>query len=142
MGRHVLLDSLAVWHEVAAPAPQTYAAIVRLADSLKLPVERADSARGVVFNRRFVARRLAGRAMSRWIRCGSGLAGDYADIWRATIAYAVFAEPGNTGGTRVGVALFATVTDVEGTSQRPTLCATTGALEAEIVKRVRAAVSP
>ena len=139
MGKTVLLDTLATWNPVPGTRAQTYSAVLRvLQHHLKLPVETADSTRGVVFNKRVVVRgKLAEKPVSRWLRCGTGMVGDFADTWRVTLAYAVYVDSTPSGASRLGVALFATASDVAGVSKPPAMCTTTGALEAEITRLVR-----
>jgi hypothetical protein len=133
----VMLDTLASWSELLAPPAQAYAAAKQVLDSLKLSPTASDSANGLLLNRGFVARgRIAGRRMSWAWRCGSGLVGDYADTWRISMAYALFIDPSNGGGSRLGVAFAAGADDVQGASKAPLQCGTTGLLEKEIAKLV------
>src|SRR5688572_26310341 len=83
----VRLDSLARFEVVSAPRATAFDAVVRVINNhVKLGVERADSASTVVYNRRLIAtRKLAGQPMSRWLRCGTGMTGEHADMWRITL---------------------------------------------------------
>lgn len=102
-----------------------------------LPMEQADSSRRLIVNRRFIARgKLAGKVMSHWFRCGQGLTGDYANTWRLSMAYAVYTDSSTAQTARLGVALFASASNPEGSSSGPLLCASTGNLESEIAKLV------
>lgn len=139
----VRLDSVARWEEVSAPLATTFDAVVRVVEHhVKLRVEHADTVSKVVYNKRLITSgMLAGKPMSRWLRCGTGLtAGDYADQWRLTLAYAVFVDAVSATTSRVGVALFATARNTEGVSTGAVACASTGALEKEIVAKVREVV--
>src|SRR5687768_12434998 len=137
----VKLDTLAIWHEVSAPLPVTYDAVVRvIKHHLKLQVEHADTIAKVVYNRRLIASRIAGQPMSRYLECGGGLTGQHADSWRITLAYAVFVETTSAAASRVGVALFATARNPEGVSTSAVACGSTGALEREIANKVREVV--
>lgn len=138
----VRLDTIARWEEVSASHSITYDAVVRvIKHHVKLGVEQADTVSKVVYNTRLiVSSKLAGQPMSRWLQCGSGLTGDYADVWRITLAYAVFVETGSTNTSRVGVALFAIARNPEGVSTSAVACGSTGALEREIVRKVREVV--
>lgn len=138
----VMLDSLALWEKVSAPRVTAFDAAVRvIRHHLKLEVEHADTIAKVVYNRRVTGvRRLVGQPNSRWLRCGMGLTGDHANQWRVTLAYAVFVEPVSPDTSRVGVALFATARNPEGVSTSAVACASTGALEREVINKVREVV--
>lgn len=127
--RRILLDTMVVWQDVPATPRRAWAAALRILDSLKVPVARRDSVRGVISHPGFVARsRLADRKVSHALRCGVGLTGEYADYWRVTVAYAVYVQPAGEH-SRVGVALVAGAQDVEGVSKPTLLCSTTGMFE-------------
>jgi hypothetical protein len=138
----VRLDSLARWEEVAARRATTFDAVTRvIKHHVKLPVEQSDTIVKVIYNKRFIASgRLAGQPMSRWLRCGGGLTGDHADSWRLTLAYAVFVDSVSAGASRVGVSLYATARSIDGVSTSAVSCGSTGALEREIVGKVREVV--
>jgi len=138
----VMLDSLALWENVSASRAIAFDAVVRvIKHHVKLGVEHADTISKVVYNRRLIAiRRLAGQPMSRWLRCGAGLTGEHANTWRITLAYGVFVEPLSADTSRVGVALFATARNPEGVSTSAVACASTGALEREVISKVREVV--
>ena len=142
MRGNVRLDTIAHWEPVSAPLSKTFDAVGRvIKHHTKLPVEQVDTVSKVVYNKRFVASsRLAGQPMSRWLRCGHGLKGDHADSWRITLAYAVFVDSTSADASRVGVALFATARNTEGVSTSAVACGSTGALEREIVSKVREVV--
>lgn len=139
---NVNLYSIAYWEDVSASSGKTYSAVERvIRHHLKLRIERADSAMSAVYNTRLItSARFAGHPMSRWLRCGGGLTGDYADIYRITLAYAVFVEPRGDGASRVGLTLYATARNTEGVSTAPVPCSTTGKLESEIITKVREVV--
>jgi hypothetical protein len=139
---NVMLDSLALWEDVSAPRARVFDAAVRvIKHHARLPVEHADTISKVVYNKQsIVMRKLAGQPMSRWLRCGTGLTGEHANSWRITLAYAVFVEPVSTDSSRVGVAVFATARNPEGVSTSSVACASTGALEREVISKVREVV--
>ena len=132
----ILLDTVGRWQMVPGTGVQAFRATLQVLDSLKIPVAYADSIRGVIHHNGFVARsRLAGKSVSSSIRCGMGLAGDYADTWRVTLAYAVFFKP-EGDQTNMRVALVAGANDVEGVSKPAIQCGSTGGLEQTITKAV------
>ena len=138
----VTLDSLVSWNDVAANATETFAMAKQTIGVLKLPVTGIDSTRWLVANTGFKARTsLAGHTMSWAFRCGSAMTGDYADTARLSIAYALFVEPTTEGHSRLGVAFIAGAETVDGASRTPWDCISTGRLEQEIVRLVRANVA-
>ena len=139
----IMLDTLAIWENVPASRARTFAAALAVLDSLEMPFERADSTRSVVYHSRIVARRrFANRALSQMMRCGGGLTGDNADVWRVTLSFAVYVDSIAAEKSRLGVAIFASAMDVQGASKPTIICATRGALEHEITRLVLAAVEP
>lgn len=134
----VMLDTVAYWIESDVTPGQAYTVLRYRLNTLDIPISAADSARGLLHHRGFIARsRLAGKRMSWALRCGSGMTGAYADIWRITIAYAVFIDPLPENRSRIGVALAAGADDIEGASKPSVQCATTGLLEQELLKDLR-----
>lgn len=131
----IRLETVATWNDVLQGPGQAFTAVRRVVDSLKIPIVVADSARGLIHNPGFTARRnLAGKQMSRLIHCGMGVAGDYADSYLITIAYAVMVDSLPDGHSRVGIALVSNGRDVAGVSTETLMCGTTGALEQTIIK--------
>jgi hypothetical protein len=131
----IRLDTMALWNDVIATPAEAFVAIKRVVDSLKIPFALADSAHGFVFNPGFRTRtKFAGHPMVWMWRCGSGILGDYAETARMTIAYAIFIDQASDRNARVKLAFVAGAENVEGASRAPMVCATTGALEQEILK--------
>ena len=139
---NVKLDTLARWEEVTAPHSKTFDAVTRvLKHHVKLRIEHTDTIGDVVYNTKHIASgKLAGQPMSRWLRCGVGMTGDHADWWRITLSYAVYVAPAATDRSRLGVAVYATGQSPDGSSTARVPCASTGALEREIIDKVREVV--
>jgi hypothetical protein len=135
----ILLDTIAIWHDLPAAAATVFSSTRQILDSLKIPYTRTDSAGGLISNEALVTRggRLAGRANSKSLRCGFGPSGDYADNWRVQVAYAIYVHPVIGGGTRLGIALTGQAKDMSGASSPRVICASTGGLESEIARLVR-----
>jgi hypothetical protein len=124
----VRLDTVIIWSAVHGPGAQTYRNVIAVLDSLKIPVEVADSTKGRLHHAGFIVRsRLAGLPVSRSFRCGSGPSGEYADYWRVNVAYAIWVQD-DGHQSRVGVAAVAGASDIEGASKPGVPCATTGGL--------------
>jgi hypothetical protein len=132
----ILLDTVGRWVSVPGRAVPVFRATLQVLDSLKIPVAYADSVTGVIHHNGFVARsRLGGKPVSSSLRCGVGLAGDYADSWRVAIAYAVFIKADGDHSSMM-VSLVAGANDVEGVSKPAVQCGSTGGLELTIAKAV------
>lgn len=89
-------------------------------------------------------RRLGDQPMSRWLECGVGMTGRYADTHRIALAFAVFVDSLPDQRTRLSWALVASATERGGQSNNNLSCESTGALELEIRKRLnnRLALKP
>ena len=137
VGGRILLDTIAVWSEVPGTNAEVFTRVKRILDSLKVPYARVDSAGGLITNESFVARRIAGRANSTWLRCGFGPSGDYANVWRVTATYAIYFHPPREGtGTRLGIALMGWARDMSGPTSSQLYCASTGAFEQTISRQL------
>lgn len=122
----VRLDTGVVWSYIAGSTSQTLRNALLILDSLKVPVALVDTINGVLHHNGFIVRnRFAGIPVSRSLRCGQGLAGDFADLWRVATAYAIYVKP-DGANTHVGIALAAGASDVEGASKPAVQCAHTG----------------
>ena len=134
----VRLDTAVVWRTVSAPVNVAFRNVVATLDEMKIPVTGADSVVGRVHHTGFVARtRLAGEPMSRFFSCGRGLSGEYADMWRVNIAYAIYVR-GEGDGSRIGIAMVAGASDVEGASKPAVTCGMTGAFANAFARAVDA----
>jgi hypothetical protein len=128
--RHsVRLDTGVVWTDVRGTPQENLVKVLRVLGAQGIPMAGVDSTRFLVYHPSFtVRRRLAGSPLSRWLSCGSGLAGEYADQWLVSMAYVVQLRE-TDGGTRMGVSMAAGATDVEGASKPPVACGSTARLE-------------
>ena len=134
----IRLDSMLVWNEVLATPQAAFIAAKQLLDSLKIKVHVADSVRGVLHaDFHSPGGKIAGRQRSWTVRCGEGLAGDYADTWRLSLSYVIYFEPGKDGKTRIGTAFFGGVDPIEGVSKASMPCPSTGNLEDLLFKAVQ-----
>ena len=130
----VRLDTTIIWKQVNGPPATTMRNLVAVLDSLQVPVEVADSTKGRLHHSGFVVRtRLAGMPISHSFRCGTGLAGDYADTWRVNVAYVAYVLPDGTRSL-VGLGSAAGASDIEGASKPAVPCATTGGLLKELTR--------
>ena len=122
----VRLDTGIVWSYVEGSSAKTLRNALLLLDSLKVPVSLIDTTNFVLHHSGFYTRnRFAGIPVSQSLRCGQGLAGDYADLWRIATAYAIYVRP-DGANSHVGIALAAGASDVEGASKPALQCGRTG----------------
>jgi hypothetical protein len=132
----IKLDTIATWSRILATPPETFHAIRNVLDSLVIPQDRVDSARGLISNPSFKFRRkLAGKPAVWAFRCGQGITGDYAQSARIEVAYAVFVDGTDVANeSKLGLAFIGSAETVEGASKPPMPCESTGQLELYIIK--------
>ena len=130
--RGVVTDAVQATPEAAwAALPKAYA-------DLGIPVKEASDASRVLGNSRFViSRRLGDTPLSRYLECGSGLTGPFADRYRIEMLIRSTIIPAEGGGVRVESYLEASARNPEGSSNTGVACATTQRLERQIAGRVR-----
>lgn len=145
----VLLDTLAARmsaSEHEAPPAVVWPLLLESIRSLDPELAAEGSpARGWAGTTYYVApRRLAGSPTSRWLDCGMGMTGRYADTHRVSLAFAVFTDPLPDQRTRLHFALTASAVERSGSNNNPVSCESTGALEEEVRKRLnnRLALKP
>jgi hypothetical protein len=130
--RDVVSDAVQATPEAAWDAlPKAYA-------DLGIPVREVADASRTLGNSRFViSRRLGETPLSRYLECGSGLTGPFADRYRVEMLIRTSIVPAETGGVRVDTYVEASARNPEGSSNTGVACATTHRLEREIAERVR-----
>jgi hypothetical protein len=130
--RGVVSDAVQATPEAAWEAlPKAYA-------DLGIPVtEVSDAARALGNSRFLVARRLGETPLSRYLECGSGLTGPFADRYRIEMLIRTSIVPAETGSVRVDTYVEASARNPEGSSNTSVACASTQRLEREIAERVR-----
>jgi hypothetical protein len=134
----ISIDSLASIVEIEAPRGKTFAAAEAVLKELKIAVDTRDSVQGVIGNSRLVQmRRLAGKPMSRFLNCGSGMTGQYADEWRIHIALFAIVEAKGPDKTILRTGFVAGAQDIQGASKDPVQCGTTGMFELDFAERVK-----
>jgi len=125
----VRLDTGVIWTTVSGTPKENFVRVLQVLQAQGIPFRAADSLRLFVQHPSFTVRgRLAGARISRWLSCGRGMSGEYADNWLVNLAYAVQLTAVD-GGTRLGVSMAAGASDVEGASKPPLSCGTTGRFE-------------
>lgn len=131
--RGVVIDVIhatpeAVW----AVLPKAYA-------DVGIPVREVSDASRTLGNPRFlVSRRLGDTPLSRYLECGSGITGPFADRYRIEMLIRTAVVPDPQGGVHVETYVDAKGRNPEGSSNTQVACASTQHLEREIAQRVRA----
>lgn len=137
----VSLDTLARHTDVPAPPPVVFSAATGVLEKLGVKITLRDSTARAVGNPSLeLRRRLDGAPLSRYLNCGNGFSGPYADTWRITMALHVVAEPAAVG-SRLGVSVAAGAEDPTGAVKAPVGCGSTGVLEKLIATHVLAQVA-
>lgn len=129
----ILMDSLGTPTELDAPGRQVFAAVIAAYSDLRIPIQIRDSVGGLVGNLRLTQTGgFARDRISRWLECGSGFDGPYADVYRINIAIVTFIDALTPKRTRIRTAIAAAGKNIDGTSSEPVRCASKGDLEARI----------
>jgi hypothetical protein len=127
---YVSLDTVDTPAGYQAGPLTVYRALREVYRLIDIPVTFQDSVTGRLGNLGTPMRRIAGKRMSTWVRCGEGLTGSYADIHRVTISVISWVQAVTLDSAVVRTGVFGGAVDVaEGSGQMPRQCATTGLLE-------------
>ncbi len=125
--------------EVVEATPEAaWEALPKAYADLGIPVREVSEASRTLGNSRFtLSRRLGETPLSRYLECGSGLTGPFADRYRIELLIRTSIVPVDGGGVRVETYVEASGRNPEGSSNTIVACATTQRLEREIAGRVR-----
>jgi hypothetical protein len=109
-----------------------------LRNVLRTKPDVRDSILGMVAAARFVkSRNLNGTPLSKYVSCGSGMTGLFADNYRVQMPVAVFVDASPKGGSLLRVAVIASAQDPSGTSNNAVTCGSTGVLEGDLRKAIQ-----
>ena len=140
-GAQVVMDTIGEVQEVAAPQMKVFRAASMVLNNLRIAIDVSDSTIGLVGAAKLTrSRNLGGRALSRYLECGSSLTGPRADSHRIQMPLLFMLDPGAEGTTKLRIALVASATDNAGVSTQPVACASTGVLEGELRKAIKAQI--
>jgi len=125
--------------EVVQATPEAaWAALPNAYADLGIAVKEVSEASRVLGNARLlVSRRLGETPLSRYLECGSGLTGPFADRYRVEMLIRTAVVPAEGGGARLESYLEASARNPEGSSNTGVACASTQRLERMIAERVR-----
>jgi hypothetical protein len=106
-------------------------------ESLGIPITRVDATSHIIGNEGLkVRRRLGDAPLTRYLDCGSGQGGPNADTYEVHLAVLTEAREAAPGSTHVSTTIQATARPLT-FSADPVRCASNGALETLIVKRIK-----
>ncbi len=131
-------DRAIVTETIRATPEVAWAALQKAYGELGIEVKESDPAARVLGNPRLIlSRRLASTPLSRYLSCGQGLQGYFADTYRIEMLIRSSIAVVEGSGTRVNTYLEATARNPEGTSNTAVACTSTQRLEREIAARVK-----
>jgi hypothetical protein len=130
----------AVTAAVAAAPAAVWLAVKKVYLELEVPVTVENpSARQIGNQNFFKSRTFAGRTMTDFVDCGSGMTGPKASTYRIYMSLLTDVIPDGQGGTRVQTTFVPMGQDMMGNSTDRITCGSTGRLEAMFLERVKAA---
>ncbi len=137
--RWMWMDSVATDPvSVAASPAMTYTAASAVLQELKVPLSVNEPQNGVLGNGGFTMVRLLGRErLSKYLSCGTGNSGAYADVRRVTMALFFWLDSTGQAQSTVKVGMLAGAQDLEGVSKNALLCGSTGTLETFLTEEIR-----
>lgn len=106
-------------------------------EELGIPVTMVDTDRRVLGTQEHRVRRLGSVRPARYLDCGSGMAGQYANLYDVYLTVITQLEPAEGGATQVRTQLEASAKD-GGHGNNPVRCTSKGTLEKAIVDGLRA----
>jgi hypothetical protein len=125
-----------------ASVDRVWPAMVLAYADLGIEPSVADRAAGKYGNGSFnPPRRIAGRPLSEFFDCGSGLTGPLIDSGRLTASVITTIQPGDAGQTTATTYATGTLRRNEGTSTGPAVCSSTGALEERLRRSIETRLS-
>jgi hypothetical protein len=126
----VVLDTLTRPYTFAAPIDSVHRALLQTASDFKLTTDLNDLSRGLVgVSRLNRSGNLGGQRMSRYLHCGSGFSGPYADTYRLSLTIVALEDRVGRDSTRVGFAIVGEGQSTEGNSSEPVACTSNGVFE-------------
>ena len=121
---------------VPVPPTQAWSVLESVYEELGVPVETRDPRSRLMGNEGFLARRVEGRPMSRYIDCGSGFSGPLADTYDVTLTLLTQLRDLDGQGTEVTVFLDA-FARARATSSNSIHCTSKQSLERRVGELIR-----
>jgi hypothetical protein len=124
---------------IVAPPAAVWLAVKKVYADWEIPLTVENPSAHQIGNQNFYrSRQIAGRSMSEFVDCGSGMTGSKAATYRIYISLLTDVFTDGKGGTTVQVTFVPMGQDVAGGSSDRIPCGTTGRLESFLLERVRA----
>jgi hypothetical protein len=126
---------------IAAPPAAVWLAAKRVYADWEIPVTVENPSAHQIGNQNFYkSRQIAGKSMTDFVDCGSGMTGPKASTYRIFISLLTDVLTDGKGGTTVQVTFVPMGQDVAGGSSDRIPCGTTGRLEQFMLDRIKATV--
>jgi hypothetical protein len=123
--------------KIAAAPATVWIAVKKVYTDLDIPVVVENPGARQIGNQNFFKmRQFAGRPMTEFVDCGSGMTGPKAATYKIYMSLLTMVIPDGKGGTTVQATFVPTGQDMGGTSSDRIPCATTGRLEQFFLDRV------
>ena len=123
---------------IQKPVDVVWPAVKRAYADLEVPVTVDNPKSSQIGNTDFYKTRLfAGKLMSEYVDCGSGLTGPRSTSLRIYMSLITSVASDGKGGTTLATAFSPAGRDMTGPSTERTVCGTTGKLEKLLMERVR-----
>jgi hypothetical protein len=133
----VLMDTLRLDFDVKAAPAKVYEATLKAFAALDIPVGNTVNTAGIIGSERFHRMRsFAGDLLSKSFLCGEDPTGPNADSHRIEIAIVAYVSPSGESTTRLGVAIVAQGREPAGPYRTPRVCASTGAIERKLHRKI------
>jgi hypothetical protein len=130
----------AVATAVAAPPAAVWLAVKKVYAELEIPLTVENPGVHQIGNQLFYkTRQMAGRPMTEFVDCGSGMTGPKASTYRIYISLLSDVIPDGKGGTKVQTTFVPMGQDMMGNSTDRIPCGSTGRFEALFLEKVKAA---
>jgi hypothetical protein len=128
---------------IAAPPAAVWLAVKKVYADWEIPLTVENTSTRQIGNANFYkARQIAGESMTKFVDCGSGMAGPKAATYRIYISLLTDVIPDGKGGTKLQTTFVAMGQDLAGGSSDRIPCGTTGRLEQLFLERVAAIAKP
>jgi hypothetical protein len=126
---------------IAAPPAAVWLAVKKVYGDWEIPVTVENPSAHQIGNQNFYkSRQIAGKSMTDFVDCGSGMTGPKASSYRIYISLLTDVLTDGKGGTTVQVTFVPMGQDVAGGSSDRIPCGTTGRLEQFMLDRIKATV--
>lgn len=133
----ILSDTMGAGYDLPYSYGKVYHALVAAFAELKIVATEQDSLVGQVGNLQFITRSpLAGKAMSAYLSCSSGITGPHADTDRIYLSIMSYLTPDGPDKTTLHTGLLGTAVNVAEGARQAMPCESTGRLEIRLYETV------